>query len=113
MYCALTDLHFDGVIFDLDGVVTLTASVHAAAWKQLFDGYLHKRAERDNEPFSPFDSRKDYLHYVDGKPRYEGVRSFLESRGIHLPQGTPSDGPDDETLCGLGNKKDVYFKQVL
>jgi len=113
VYCKLTDLHFDGVIFDLDGVVTLTASVHAAAWKKLFDGYLNKRAERDDEPFCPFDSRKDYLHYVDGKPRYEGVRSFLESRGIHLPQGTPSDGPDEETLCGLGNKKDVYFKQVL
>lgn len=113
MHHKKTDLHFDGVIFDLDGVVTLTASVHAAAWKKLFDGYLKERAERDNEPFSPFDSRKDYLRYVDGKPRYEGVRSFLESRGIQLPKGDPSDGSDKETLSGLGNKKDVYFKQVL
>ncbi|MBE0431603.1 MAG: trehalose-phosphatase, partial [Dehalococcoidia bacterium] len=101
------------VIFDLDGVLTDTASVHAEAWKQLFDEYLRDRSERLGEPFRPFDSQSDYLSYVDGKPRYDGVRSFLESRGISLPQGSPDDAPDSETICGLGNRKNRRFLELL
>ncbi|MFB3739411.1 MAG: HAD family hydrolase, partial [Candidatus Velamenicoccus archaeovorus] len=95
-------------IFDMDGVVTDTASAHAASWKRLFDGYLRERSERTREPFRPFEE-DDYLRYVDGKPRYDGVRDFLASRGIVLPEGEPSDPPGRETVCGLGNRKDGYF----
>jgi trehalose-phosphatase len=101
---------YDAVLFDLDGVVTKTAKVHAAAWKRLFDAYLKKR---DGDAFEPFDVETDYLRYVDGKPRYDGVKSFLESRDIHLPYGSPSDPPDRETICGLGNKKNRYFLTQL
>lgn len=101
---------FAAVLFDLDGVITSTATVHAAAWKELFDGYLEAR---DGSDFVPFDTETDYKPYVDGKPRYEGVRSFLESRDIHLPFGTPDDSPDAETCCGLGNKKNGYFRKQL
>ncbi|MEC9482430.1 MAG: beta-phosphoglucomutase family hydrolase, partial [Halomonas sp.] len=100
-------------VFDLDGVVTNTARIHCQAWRKLFDGYLAERAERDGEPFWAFDPRTDYARYVDGKPRYEGVRSFLESRDIHLPFGTPEDAVDKETICGLGNRKQRYFEQAL
>lgn len=106
-------LGFASVIFDMDGVVTRTAKVHAAAWKELFDDFLQRRAERHDEDFSPFDVGHDYLAYVDGKPRYEGVRSFLGSRGIELPSGEPADGPDKDTVCGLGNRKDRLFEQRL
>jgi alpha,alpha-trehalase len=99
----------DAAVFDLDGVVTFTARVHAAAWKQLFDDYLRSREQRFGEPFRPFDAEADYRAYVDGKPRYDGVQSFLESRGITLPWGTPSDGPAWETVCGLGNRKNELF----
>lgn len=99
----------DAVVFDMDGVVTDTASVHAAAWKRLFDGYLGVRAEKTGEPFVPFDPDKEYRRYVDGKPRYDGVRDFLASRGITLPEGDPSDPPGRETVRGLGNRKDAYF----
>ena len=102
----------DAVVFDLDGVITRTAVVHAAAWTQLFDTYLQHRADRDGEEFVPFSS-DDYLNYVDGKPRYDGVASFLESRGISLPWGTPEDSTDAETVCGLGNRKDGYFNDHL
>jgi beta-phosphoglucomutase family hydrolase len=98
----------DGIavcLFDLDGVLTQTAKVHAAAWKQMFDEFLHERAEETGEPFRPFDARADYDRYVDGKPRYDGVASFLEARGIELPQGTPDDPPDRRTIDGLGNRK--------
>lgn len=105
--------HFSAVIFDMDGVVTNTAKLHAVAWKELFDAYLRKRKQRDSRPFVEFDEQADYLSFVDGKPRYEGVRSFLESRGIQLPYGSPSDGPDDETICGLGNTKDAIFERLL
>ena len=81
-------------LFDLDGVLTQTAKVHAAAWKEMFDAYLEQRAGRTGEEFVPFDSGDDYDRYVDGKPRYEGVQSFLESRGIELPRGNPDDPPD-------------------
>jgi alpha,alpha-trehalase len=96
-------------IFDLDGVVTRTAGLHAKAWKRLFDDYLSRRSE----PFRPFDADTEYRRFVDGKPRYEGVRSFLESRGITLPYGDPSDPPDRETICGLGNRKNAFFQEVL
>ena len=96
------------VIFDMDGVVTDTAVVHAAAWKRLFDEFLRSRAG-SRDAFEPFDVDADYLRYVDGKPRYDGVRSFLASRDIVLSEGAPSDPPDCETICGLGNRKDKYF----
>jgi beta-phosphoglucomutase family hydrolase len=98
----------DGVntcLFDLDGVLTKTAKVHAAAWKEMFDAYLRERARREGGEFVPFDPVGDYDRYVDGKPRYEGVQSFLEARGIDLPRGDPSDPPAAETVDGLGNRK--------
>jgi beta-phosphoglucomutase family hydrolase len=104
---------FDAVIFDLDGVITKTALVHASSWKRMFDEYLKSREERFSESFREFTHAGDYLPYVDGKPRYKGVASFLESRGIAIPFGDPSDGPDKETVCGLGNKKNIMFNQVL
>ena len=108
---------FDAVIFDLDGVVTQTSAVHAAAWKRLFDAYLAERAARTgtspdaapDSPLRPFDLETDYRLYVDGKPRYDGVRDFLASRGIELPMGDPSDPPGRETVCGLGNGKNDFF----
>jgi beta-phosphoglucomutase family hydrolase len=89
-------------LFDLDGVLTKTALVHAAAWKEMFDDFLRKR---DGPNFVPFDPDADYNEYVDGKPRYDGVRSFLASRGIELPEGAPDDPPGAETVTGLGNRK--------
>lgn len=103
----------DAVVFDLDGVVTKTALVHAAAWKEMFDEYMHLREKRDGEPFREFTHEKDYLPYVDGKPRYKGVQSFLESRGIHIPFGDSKDSPDEETVCGRGNRKNIKFREVL
>ena len=106
----------DGVntcLFDLDGVLTQTAKVHAAAWKQMFDSYLEERAEREGTEFVPFDQRGDYDGYVDGKPRYEGVQSFLESRGISLPRGEPTDPPEAETVDGLGNRKNQIVLQLI
>ncbi len=100
----------DAVIFDLDGVITQTASVHEAAWAQLFNEYLRERS--NGEPFRPFES-SDYLAYVDGKPRYDGVHSFLKSRGIDLPWGTGQDAPEEETVCGLGNRKNDYFLEQV
>ena len=94
-----------GCLFDLDGVLTETAKVHAAAWKQMFDDYLCGRAERRGERFVPFDRIRDYDQYVDGKPRYDGVRSFLLSRGIELPEGDPRNPPGEDTIHGLGNRK--------
>ena len=107
------NLTFQSVIFDLDGVVTKTAKVHAHAWKKTFDEYLRLRTERDSEPFNEFTYQHDYLNYVDGKPRYQGVKNFLESRGIHLPFGDPSDSTDKETICGIGNKKNKLFNELL
>ena len=103
----------DAVVFDMDGVVTKTATVHAASWKKLFDAYLEAWATAHGRPFRPFDAVADYRQYVDGKPRYDGVRDFLASRGIVLPWGDPSDPPDAETVCGLGNRKNDYFNQVV
>ena len=100
-------------LFDLDGVLTKTAEVHAAAWKEMFDDYLNQRAARTGEPFVPFDPVHDYDEYVDGKPRYEGVQSFLQSRGIELPRGTPNDPPDAETVDGLGNRKNEIVLRLI
>src|SRR6201996_8669322 len=96
---------YDAVLFDLDGVITDTANLHATCWKELFDEFLEKRAKLQGEDFHPFDASTDYRLYVDGKPRFEGVRDFLKSRGIELPEGTVEDPVDVETVCGLGNRK--------
>jgi beta-phosphoglucomutase family hydrolase len=104
---------FQAVIFDLDGVITKTALVHSAAWKEMFDEYLRYREKKYGEVFREFTHAFDYLKYIDGKPRYKGVESFLESRGIHIPYGDTSDHPDKETICGLGNKKNIFFNKVL
>ena len=85
----ITRERYDAVLFDLDGVITNTASVHAACWKQMFDEYLQKHAAQKGEAFRPFDLEVDYRLYVDGKPRFDGVRDFLKSRGIRLPEGSP------------------------
>ncbi len=98
----------DGItalLFDLDGVLTDTAAVHNAAWKEMFDQFLKARAEKTGDEFVPFDSQSDYQDYVDGKPRANGVRDFLESRGIELPEGSDDDDPDAETIHGLGTRK--------
>jgi beta-phosphoglucomutase family hydrolase len=109
----LSPRDYDAVLFDLDGVLTKTASVHAAAWKRLFDEFLKQRAADPGEPFVPFDIDADYRRYVDGKPRYDGVAAFLESRGIELPFGTAEDAPGAQTVHGLGKLKDQYFTRYL
>ncbi|QIA10005.1 beta-phosphoglucomutase family hydrolase [Draconibacterium halophilum] len=106
-------MSFEAVIFDMDGVITKTALTHAAAWKKMFDEYLQKRVQEHGEKFVEFTHEADYLPYVDGKPRYKGVASFLESRGIDIPFGDASDTPDMETVCGLGNRKNIAFNEVL
>ena len=100
-------------LFDLDGVLTDTARLHAAAWKQMFDPYLRRRAERRGDAFAPFDAVVDYDEYVDGRPRYEGVRTFLSSRGIDLPPGRWTDEPGIETICGLGNLKNEIVLEMI
>ena len=102
----------DGIkacLFDMDGVVTETATVHARAWKAMFDDYLK---QRDGDDFKPF-TQDDYDEYVDGKPRYDGVKSFLASRNIDLPQGSPSDDPDTESIDGLGNRKNDLVLKII
>jgi beta-phosphoglucomutase family hydrolase len=106
----------DGItacLFDLDGVLTQTAKVHAAAWKQTFDEYLRRRSQATGEPFKEFDAVHDYDEYVDGMPRYDGVRSFLKSRGIELPEGEASDPPDAETVKGIGNRKNELVLRLI
>jgi beta-phosphoglucomutase family hydrolase len=100
-------------LFDLDGVLTKTATVHAAAWKEMFDGFLRERAARSGEELAPFDPLDDYGRYVDGKSRSDGVRSFLASRGIELPEGEPDDPPDAETVAGLGNRKNEIVLRMI
>lgn len=102
---------YQAVLFDLDGVLTATAKVHAAAWKKMFDEFLRSRAQ--GRPLVPFDAESDYRRYVDGRPRYDGVRSFLEARGIELPEGNPQDPPGMDTICALGNLKDQLVNAVL
>lgn len=102
-----------GCLFDLDGVITQTAAVHAAAWKEMFDAYLKERAQRHGEAFVPFDKVADYDAYVDGKSREDGTRSFLTSRGITLPEGEPDDKEADETVYGLSNgKNDIVQRRI-
>ncbi len=100
-------------LFDLDGVLTQTAKIHAQAWKQMFDGFLREWSERHGEPFEEFDRPTDYDEYVDGKPRLDGVRSFLESRGIELPMGSPSDPPEADTVHGLGTRKNELVLELI
>src|ERR1700712_2368291 len=100
-------------LFDLDGVLTDTASVHTKAWKAMFDAFLKKHAEQSGEKFVEFDADEDYLKYVDGRKREDGVRSFLSSRGIELPDGNPDDGPDKDTIYGLGTRKNDAFQETL
>ena len=102
-----------GCLFDLDGVLTQTAKVHDAAWKQMFDEFLRARASQSGQPFTPFDPVRDYDEYVDGKPRADGTRSFLASRGITLPEGDPDDPPDAQTVNGLGNRKNVLLLEMI
>jgi HAD superfamily hydrolase (TIGR01509 family) len=106
-------LNFDAIIFDMDGVITKTAVVHSLAWKRMFDEYLHYREKEYNEPFREFTHADDYLSFVDGRPRYKGVETFLKSRGINIPLGEPADEPGKETVCGLGNRKNEVFNKVL
>jgi beta-phosphoglucomutase family hydrolase len=100
-------------LFDLDGVLTDTAAVHAKAWKEMFDAYLQAKTPADGAEFVPFDIDKDYGDYVDGKPRADGVRSFLESRDIHLPEGDPDDPAGAETINGLGNRKNELLLERI
>ncbi len=100
-------------LFDMDGVLTKTATVHAAAWKQTFDTLLRGLSARASRPFEPFDEVVDYEQYVDGKPRADGVRSFLMTRGIDLPEGDPDDPPTAETIQGVGNAKNEAFNELL
>ena len=102
-----------GCLFDLDGVLTKTAQVHDAAWQEMFDGYLRERSRRTGERFVPFDRVADYENFVDGKPRADGTRSFLQSRGIELPEGSPDDPPDAETVEGLSNRKnEILLRRI-
>jgi beta-phosphoglucomutase family hydrolase len=102
-----------GCLFDLDGVLTQTARVHDAAWREMFDGYLRERSRRTGEPFVPFDPVADYESFVDGKPRADGTRSFLESRGIRLPEGSPDDPPNAETIEGLSSRKnEILLRRI-
>jgi len=105
--------NFDAILVDLDGVVTETAKIHADAWKRTFDDYLRERVARLDGTFHPFDLKNDYKKYVDGKPRYDGVASFLQSRNIYLPPGEGGDLPDKETVCGLGNRKNQRFLETI
>ncbi len=104
---------FKAVILDLDGVITDTAAVHSIAWKKMFDEFLKSYAVNNNIPFEEFTHLDDYLPYVDGKPRYKGVESFLKSRVIDLPYGNPTDPANCQTICGLGNRKNQIFNQVI
>jgi beta-phosphoglucomutase family hydrolase len=104
---------YEAWLFDLDGVVTDTASVHAAAWKATFDEYLKEVSEREEKSCEPFEIDPDYYRYVDGKPRYAGVDSFLRSRGIIVVWGDPNDPPSRETVCGIGNRKNALFNEFL
>ncbi|MGD9695790.1 MAG: HAD family hydrolase [Thermoleophilia bacterium] len=101
------------LLFDLDGVITKTAVIHAAAWKEMFDAFLRDRAAASGEPFVPFDDGADYDAYVDGRPRADGVRTFLASRGITLPEGEPDDAPDAATVNGLGNRKNAIVLDLI
>ena len=109
----ITPEKYDAVLFDLDGVLTMTMTIHATCWKRMFDSYLQERSDRLGETFHPFDVATDYKPYVDGKLRSDGVRAFLASRGILLEEGSPDDDPSKETVCGLGNRKDSMVHEAI
>jgi len=109
----ITRERYDAVLFDLDGVITNTATLHATCWKQMFDEYLRSHAEQSGKAFRPFDLAADYRLYVDGKPRFDGVRDFLRSRGTQLPEGHPDDPAELETVCGLGNRKNELINDLI
>ncbi|WP_018478096.1 beta-phosphoglucomutase family hydrolase [Pontibacter roseus] len=109
----LKDRNIKALILDLDGVVTQTARVHAQAWKRMFDAYLKKRGEEEGKDYAPLEIETDYREHIDGIPRYDGVRNFLQSRGITLPEGDPTDDIGEETVAGLGNLKNMYFQELL
>jgi beta-phosphoglucomutase family hydrolase len=100
-------------LFDLDGVLTKTARLHAAAWQEMFDEFLRSHATATGSEFVPFDPVRDYEQYIDGRLRYDGVRTFLAARGIELPEGDPSDAPGADTVCGLGNRKNELVMSLI
>jgi beta-phosphoglucomutase family hydrolase len=110
---AITRDRYDAVLLDLDGVITDTAGIHAACWKQMFDEFLQERATQRGEAFRSFEIATDYRLYVDGKPRFDGVRDFLISRGIQLPEGSMDDPPEAETVGGLGNRKNDLVNNII
>jgi beta-phosphoglucomutase-like phosphatase (HAD superfamily) len=109
----MTSAQIEAVIFDLDGVITNSTPLHSQAWKEMFDKFLRSKSEETGNPFREFTHEEDYLSYVDGKPRYIGVESFLESRGFELPFGDPEDPPGFDTICALGNYKNQLYNQLL
>ncbi len=113
MHAAMDLNAYQGWLFDLDGVLTKTAVVHAAAWKQAFDEFLDREAKRSGKTFAPFDAEGDYERYVDGEPRADGVRNFLKARGIEIPEGAGDDLPDARTVAGLGNRKNGLVLEIL
>ena len=113
MLSPVTRSDFDAVLFDLDGVLTSTRTVHAGAWARMFDDFLASWDERHGVTTPRFDRRADYAAHVDGKPRQEGVRDFLASRGISLPEGTPESPPEEESVWGLGNRKQLLVEDEL
>lgn len=109
----IEDKNIRALILDLDGVITQTAKVHAQAWKHMFDDYLAKRGANETKTYQPLDIATDYRQYIDGIARYDGVRNFLASRGLVLPEGTAADAPRSETVAGLGNLKNHYFQELV
>ncbi len=105
--------HIKALLLDMDGVITQTATLHAAAWKRMFDDYLLQRGRRDGKTYAPLDISTDYKQYIDGMPRYDGVRKFLASRKISIPDGKPGDAIGTETIAALGNQKNAYFQEML
>lgn len=104
---------FKAVLFDLDGVLTSTEKIHSACWKKMFDEFLQEKSTETGEDFVPFDLERDYLKYIDGKPRYQGVRDFLTARSINLPEGTLKSPPSEKSIMGLGNKKNKLFNEIV
>ncbi|HZZ20102.1 MAG TPA: HAD-IA family hydrolase [Opitutaceae bacterium] len=106
-------LHFEAAIFDMDGVVANSAVIHSKSWKRVFDEYLQFRSAHYQEPFVEFTHDHDYLGYLDGRPRYDGIEAFLQSRGISIPRGNPDDWMGAETVCAIGGRKNAIFNQII
>ncbi|MCJ8166237.1 beta-phosphoglucomutase family hydrolase [Pontibacter sp. E15-1] len=109
----IKERNIKALILDMDGVITNTAMLHAEAWKKLCDSFLKQRSEQDGNTYKPFDFVEDYRAFVDGVPRLEAMRNFMDSRGIDLPQGQPEDDANENTIVGLGERKDLYFHELL